>query len=91
MCISLEKKILHTLHIRTKECSTSAYHDLFYFMAYMFSDLIGTTVFVDFQFSVWDTKRSGSDASDVALTMDISGFERENDKFVVALQQVGLN
>ena len=46
---------------------------------------------LDFQFSVWDTKRSGPDASDVAITMDISGFEREGDPFVVALQQVGLN
>ena len=92
VCSSLQKKILHTLHVRTKECSTSAYHDLFYFMAYVFSDLISRRVFVDFQFSVWDTKRSGPDyASDVALTTDITGFTVQDAPCVVALQQVCLN
>ena len=47
-------------------------------MAYMFSDLMDKTVFVDFQFSLWETKRSGPDyASDVALAVDTSEFPLE--------------
>ena len=67
----IKKKVHYTAHIRSKEASSNAFVDFFYHVAYVFSDLLGSRVMVDFQFDVCRPQKRGPNyAADVALAVD---------------------